>query len=148
MHLTGQIPHPFFFNRPRSVSGDVGGLKRDELAVHVQVRAVVPVGNHLQVMVFGGPSFFQLKQDVATDISYADEYPYDSATFKTATIVSKSASKVGVNGGGDVAFFFTRQLGVGFTAQFANATIPAGLASSTDLKVGGFRAGGGLRVRF
>lgn len=30
--LSATIPHPFFFNRPRSVSGDVAGLKREELA--------------------------------------------------------------------------------------------------------------------
>lgn len=150
LHLDGEIPHPFFFNRPRVVSGDVGGLKREELAVHIQLRAIAPVGNRLQVMAFGGPSFFRLKQDVVTDIAYTDEYPYDSATFRSATTTSRTGSKLGLNAGGDVAFFFTRQVGVGFTAQVATATVQVPLASDTkaDVKVGGFQTGGGLRLRF
>ena len=37
--LTASVPHPFFFNRARPISGDIGGLTREELAVHVQARA-------------------------------------------------------------------------------------------------------------
>lgn len=150
LHVDGQIPHPFFFNRPRPVSGDVGGLKREELAVHIQLRAIAPVSERLQVMAFGGPSFFRLKQDIVTDIAYAEEYPYDAATFRSATTTSRTGTKLGLNAGGDVAFFFTRHLGVGFTAQVATATVQVPLASDTkaDIKVGGFQTGGGLRLRF
>ena len=59
--ISGTIPHQFFSNRLRSVSGEASGLEREELAVHVQVRSVFPVGTRFQVMVFGGPSLFQVK---------------------------------------------------------------------------------------
>src|SRR6185295_23668 len=37
--FTASVPHPFFFNRARSVTADITDLKREELAVHVQARA-------------------------------------------------------------------------------------------------------------
>ncbi len=149
-HLTGSIPHPFFFNRPRTVGGDVGGLKREELAVHVQARLVADIGRRIQLMIFGGPSFFQLKQDVVTDFTYADDYPYDEASYRSANSGTQTASKIGINAGGDFAFFFTRQLGVGALVQFAGTTMPLHSASggTADVKVGGVQAGAGLRLRF
>jgi hypothetical protein len=148
--LIGTVPHPFFFNQPRSISGSVGGLKREELAVHVQGRAIVDAGQRLAVMVFGGPSFFQVKQSVVTDLTVAESYPYDAATFQSAVTTQSKASKIGVNAGGDVAFFFTRQVGVGVTAQFAgtNVSIVGVGGAKHDVKVGGGTVGGGLRLRF
>ena len=68
--LTATTPHPFFFNRPRTVSGEAASLKREELAFHLQAVGVFPVGTRLQVLVFGGPSFFRMKQGVVTDFTY------------------------------------------------------------------------------
>jgi len=88
--------------------------------------------------------------DVITEVTYTDEYPYDSASLKGATTTAKAGSKIGVNGGADVAFFLTRRLGLGFGAQYAGATIvlPMGSGAGTRVKVGGVQAGGGLRLRF
>lgn len=132
------------------MSGEVQDLKREELAIHVQARGVFPAGTRVQVMVFGGPSFFRVKQGIITDYTYNESYPYDSASFRAATTSTASVSKMGFNGGADLAFFFTRQVGVGGTVQFSGATvqIPGVLGSTREVKVGGGRAGGGLRVRF
>ena len=148
--LDATIPHPFFFNRPRAVRGDAGGLKREELAIHVQARGVFPLGRRFQVMLFGGPSFFQVKQGVVTDFTFTDSYPYDDATFRAATTTTAKVSKMGFNAGGDLAFFFTRQLGVGATVQFAGTTVdlPAAGGASRQVKAGGGNAGAGLRLRF
>ena len=148
--LNGSVPHPFFFSRPRILTGELSNVKREELAVHIQARAVVPVGARLQVMVFGGPSFFQIKQGIVTDFAYQDSYPYDTASFASAETTNAKQSKVGFNGGGDVAFFFTRQLGVGLSGQFAGTEVEVPSADGTTqmIKVGGLQVGGGLRVRF
>jgi hypothetical protein len=148
--LRATIPHPFFFNQARSISGEVNDLKREELAVHVQARGIFPVGTRLQVMVFGGPSFFQVKQDVITDVTFDESYPYDEASFRSAATTGASVSTIGFNVGGDVAFFFTRQVGIGATVQFASATVdvPGLLGSTQPVKVGGGQAGFGLRLRF
>jgi len=147
--LSGSIPHPFFFNRPRAVSGDVSGLTRDEFALHIQARVSAPVSRRLLVTGFAGPSFFRVKQGIVTDFSYMDSYPYDVAAFRTAVTEARSASKIGFNVGADVGFFFSRQIGVGFSAQFSGATVPLKSASggTVDVKAGGAQLGGGLRLR-
>ena len=147
--LTGSVPHPFFFNRPRSVSGDIAGLKREELAIHVEAIATAPIGRRLQVMAFGGPSFFRVKQDMVTTFTWAETYPFDDASFGSATTVDADGSKLGFNVGADVGYFFTRQVGVGGTIRFARATVEMDVAGGTQkAKAGGLQAGGGLRLRF
>lgn len=148
--VRASLPHPFFFGRHRSVSGDASGLTREEVAVHLQVGGVFPVGTKLQVMIFGGPSFFQVTQGIVTDVTYTNNYPYDTAQFAAATTTKANASKVGFNAGGDLAFFFTRNLGLGATAQWSGVTValPAAGGASQDVKVGGVKVGGGLRLRF
>lgn len=148
--VRASLPHPFFFNQHRSLSGDTSGLTREELAVHLQVGGVFPVGTRLQVMIFGGPSFFRVKQGIVTDFTYTNDYPYDEAQFAAATTTEAKASKIGFNAGGDLAFFFTRNVGLGATAQFSGATmvLPAAGGASQDVKVGGVKVGGGLRLRF
>jgi hypothetical protein len=148
--VRASLPHPFFFDHHRSVSGDASGLTREELAVHLQVGSAFPVGTRLQVMVFGGPSFFQVTQEIVTDFTYTNDYPYDEAQFAAATTINAKASKVGYNAGVDLAFFFTRNIGLGATAQFAGTTValPAAGGASQDVKVGGVKVGGGLRLRF
>ncbi len=148
--LNASVPHPFFFNRARSVDGTVADLSRKELAVHVQARGAFPVTQRLLLTAFGGPSFFQVTQGVATDFTYVDSYPFDSAAFGAAVTTTAKQSKVGFNAGGDVAFFFSQQVGVGFTAQVARATVdlPSASGGTIGVKAGGTQAGGGLRLRF
>ena len=148
--LTAAVPHPFFFNRSRAISGEISGLTRDESAVHVQASVLLPVHPRIQVTLFGGPSFFQVKQGLVTGYTYADNYPYDEATFRSATTTTASESRMGFNAGADAAFFFTRNLGVGGMVRFAGVSIPlAGSDGTTEtVKAGGTQAGGGLRLRF
>ena len=74
--ISASVPHPFFFDQSRSITGEVSGLKREELAVHIQARAVVPVGRCVRVMVFGGPSFFTVEQALVNEVESTDSYPY------------------------------------------------------------------------
>ncbi|MEQ1730967.1 MAG: hypothetical protein ABL982_21570, partial [Vicinamibacterales bacterium] len=121
--VTATIPHPFFFNASRTVTGDAPGLKREEFAVHVQLRASAPIGNRFEAMVFGGPSFFQVKQGLVTSVIYAEAYPFDVATFSSATTTVARRSTVGFNVGGELNFFFTTRVGVGATMQYSDATL-------------------------
>lgn len=147
--LDGSVPHPLSFDRPRSVTGDVTGLKRDEFAVHVQTRAVVPIGSRLQLMAFGGPSYFRVTQAMVSAFTWTDSYPFDAASFTGATTATGKGASLGFNGGLDLAFFFSRQFGVGSTVQFAAATVRIESSASTqEVKAGGGKAGAGLRVRF
>ena len=149
--FSASVPHPFFFNRARTVDGEIPGIEREELAVHVQARATFVPTRRIQAVVFGGPSFFSVKQDVDSDFEINEMYPYDTATFGRGIATEVDESKIGFNVGADVGYFFTRQVGVGGSVQWAGTTIkaPASGGSGTfDIKAGGLQAGGGLRLRF
>ena len=132
--LTASVPHPFFFNRARSVTGDIGGLKREELAVHIQARAMFTPSPKIPGVVFAGPSFFSVKQGIVNDFEITETYPYDTATFSRGVTTTVDESKVGFNVGADVGYFFTRQVGVGGTVQWSgtNIEVPASGGTGTS----------------
>jgi hypothetical protein len=146
--IDAQVPHPFFFNQPRTVTGEFDG-DRSETAVHIQAKWLVPVNNKMLLTIFGGPSFFKIEQDIVNDFEISESYPFDTATFTRAIAVSQSESAVGINVGGDVAYFFSPNVGVGGTVQYSGATVEMTVPSGTaDVKAGGLQVGGGLRLRF
>ena len=121
--------------------------------MHFQFRPVWRVGPRVEVAVSGGPSLFGLRQGLVADFTYGEAYPYDSVSLSATETVSASNKMllgVGFNGGGDVALFVTRHLGVGFSAIFSRATVDLPVTSARTLKVnaGGATAGLGLRVRY
>jgi hypothetical protein len=146
--IDAQVPHPFFFNQPRTVTGEFEG-DRSETAVHIQAKWIVPVNNKTVVTLFGGPSFFKVEQDIVNDIDFTESYPFDTATFSRAITAKQSESAVGVNVGGDVAYFFSPNVGVGGMVQYSGATVEMTTPSGTaDVKAGGLQVGGGIRLRF
>lgn len=148
--VTARIPHPFFFDRDRQISGTQGDLRREETAVHVQGIWVLPVNEALEIAVFGGPTFFNITQDLVTDVLFTQAYPYDTATYTGTTTGRQSRSKVGFNVGADVTFYFAGHFGVGVLARFSRATIdlPSHDGGTVAVETGGFHTGGGLRLRF
>ena len=149
--FSASVPHPFFFNRARTVDGEIPGIEREELAVHVQARATFVPTRRIQAVIVGGPSFFSVTQDVVSDFEINEMYPYDTATFGRGIATEVDESKIGFNVGADVGYFFTRQVGVGGSVQWAGTTISAPASGGTgtfDIKAGGLQAGGGLRLRF
>jgi len=140
--INGDVPHPFFFNRPRAVSGTTPGT-REELAIHLDAVWVVPV-NKLQVAIFGGPTFFNAKQTVVSDFTYSESYPFDDATFTAGTSAEESKSVTGFNAGVDVGYFFNDVFGIGGVVRFSRGTLKSSIG---DLDVGGPEFGGGIRIR-
>jgi Outer membrane protein beta-barrel domain len=148
--LTASVPHPFFFNRPRTVAGNVFDLQREELALHAQARYVWPVTPRFRVAGFGGPSFFKVSQDVVTNFTYTESYPYDEATFQSAVTAPTKKYGIGYNAGGDATYFITRRIGAGFSVTYTHATVKVPTAGGRRVEVdaGGVIAGGGVRLRF
>ncbi len=148
--LDAKLPHPFYFNQPRLVEGTVEDLQSAESAVHLSVSYLLRLSEALDVSVFGGPTRFMIEQDLVTDIAYNEAYPFDAASFTSATRTTASDTAWGFNTGVDVTWRFSRALGVGGLIRFAKAsttlTASPGNAVSTD--AGGLVAGGGLRVMF
>jgi hypothetical protein len=142
--LTASLPHPLIFNANRSIEGTVGG-DHEETAAHLQFAYIVPIGRKMEAVVFGGPTFFTVKQTVVTDVNFSESYPYDTAAFTTADVTTEEEQKTGFNVGADVAYYFTKNLGVGGIVRFSSATIPFSLG---DVDAGGAMVGGGVRLRF
>src|SRR3954469_12578129 len=54
--ITGSIPDPVFFDRPRTVNSTQSGAKHSENALYLNAIWMIPVANKLDVGVFGGPA--------------------------------------------------------------------------------------------
>ena len=147
--VNGQIPHPFYFNRARTIAGQAS-LTHAETAVHVRLVIASAPGKKLQFTAFAGPVFFSMKQGLVDSVSYTDAYPFDTATFKSAVTREASQSKTALGGGVDVAYYFTKNIGIGVMASVATATfsLAASDSSAVSVSAGGTTFGGGLRVRF
>jgi hypothetical protein len=148
--VTGTVPHPFFFNTPRPLSGTATGTERTELATHIQAAYIITSGR-IDVAVSGGPSIFNVKQGLVSDVTYSDSYPFDSVTFTSATTTSVSVTKLGFNVGADIGVRLSKNFGVGGLIRFSRASLAFPLAgSATDVSsdAGGLNAGGGVRFFF
>ncbi len=147
--ITGQIPHPFFFNQLRPITGQAS-LEHTETAVHVRATLSSAPGKKLQFSVSAGPTFFSVKQGLVDSVSWTDSYPYDTATFASAATKQVSQSATGFGAGADVAYYFSKHLGIGASASVAKATV-SGTASDNSvvsIDVGGTSLGFGVRLRF
>ena len=148
--VTGSIPHPFFFNTPRTLSGTTSPLERSETAMHIQAAYVLSSGR-IDVAIAGGPTLFTVSQDLIADAPYTEAYPYDSVTFTGTTSSKADQNKVGFNVGVDVGVKLSDSFGIGGLIRFSRATVAfplSGAASGVSTTVGGLYAGGGIRFFF
>jgi hypothetical protein len=142
--ISGTLPHPIVFGRDRSIEGTAPG-SREENAIHLSAAFIVPLSGKFQAVIFGGPSFFTVKQSVVTDIDWDEAYPFDTATFRSATVETEEESKTGFNVGADVAYYFTKTLGVGGIVRYSSTKVDFSLG---EVDAGGAMVGGGVRLRF
>lgn len=148
--VEARIPHPFLFEQPREISGDLASLGRSETSIHVQVLYVVPSRGRRRIVLSAGPSRVRVEQDVVTAVRFTEEYPFDEAAFQRADTLARSASAIGFNVGAEVAYMLTRALGVAGTARFTRATVDLARPDGGRFSVhaGGMQGGVGLRFAF
>jgi hypothetical protein len=148
--IQARIPHPFYFQQPRTISGTQPGVREEENAVHIDAVALASATDRLELTVFGGLTVFDAKQDLVADVTDTEAYPYDTATFTGATLVRRSASKTGYNIGADVAWMFSERVGVGGLFRFSRASADYSVSSTNQVTadLGGVQAAGGIRLRF
>ncbi|MBI3491611.1 MAG: hypothetical protein HY047_07525 [Acidobacteria bacterium] len=146
--VAASIAHPFFFNQPRPIAG-TAGTTRTETAVHVDAVYFLRRGT-LDVSVSGGPSFFSARQTLVTDVTYTDAYPFDTATFASASTTRSSTTAAGFNVGAEATWMRWRRVGVGGLVRFARASTTFSVASNNTATgdLGGLQVGGGLRFAF
>lgn len=148
--ITGRLPHPFRFDRPREISGTAPGLARTETAVHVQALWVIPVGQSVAITLFGGPAWFNVRQDLVTGVTFDQAYPFDDATFAGAGEGVQSASAIGAHAGADAAYYFSGRIGIGWTVRFSRGSVDFDSldGGTVESDAGGVQTTGGLRIRF
>ncbi len=148
--VSASVPHPFFYNTPRTYQGTTGGPHRTETGLHIQAMWTAPLARHVLASVFGGPSVFSVRQVFVSSLNLSDAYPYDSISLANASTEARTASKVGFNVGGDFTYLLYREIGVGAMVRYSGASVPfrAPDGTAVALKAGGVQAGAGLRVRF
>jgi hypothetical protein len=148
-NVTAQLPHPFLFDQPRGASGTASGVKRTEMASHLFVGWIIPATDRMELIVSGGPTVFQVHQDLVTHVTYTHLYPFDEAQFTGVTSQPAKDSTLGVHAGADVTWKFSRRVGVGGILRYSRGTLDTAIGSdSVSFDVGGLHAGGGLRLIF
>jgi hypothetical protein len=150
--VSGSIPSPIFFNRPRQLSQDVV-LERKESAVHLVLGWVVPFSEKLDVMVFGGPSFFRLEQDAVSDVEIGERASPFTTVVADVDVTTRKKSLTGFNVGADATYIIWSnddlRIGAGGFVRFTQASgeiLQLATEQSTD--VGGVQFGFGARIRF
>jgi hypothetical protein len=146
--VDAKVPHPFYFIQPRPVSGDIAGLDHRERGVHVELAYPVTVKPGREVTLFGGPSFISVRQGLVSDVSYSESYPYDSATFSSASVIIAHKTVPGLHAGMDVTWRLNRSLRAGGLVRYsyAHLALSSGDGNDVTMRAGGIRVGGSLRV--
>jgi hypothetical protein len=148
--VTASVPHPFFFNQLRTVTGTENGIVHGETGVHLELQYLVPATGRLHFVLEGGPSWLNVDHEIVTDITVTESYPYDTAAFGGAVTKTTTASAAGFNAGIDVSWMFARSVGVGGLVRYTRADVDLEpiQGRSLAMKAGGVQAGIGIRVVF
>jgi hypothetical protein len=141
------IPHPFVFNQPRAVDGEVDVFHR-EVAFHFQALYWFQASDSVDIIVSGGPSVIQTDQDFVSDVTYTQSPPYDVAAFSGASTTRARETAVGSNVGVEAGWRVTQRLRVTALARYSHAKADFTAVGAPEFAVGGFHVGGGVRVVF
>ncbi len=166
--ISVRVPHPLIFAQPRTATVTAPELEHSEKVVHLQFMWTIPMNDKIDLTAFAGPSFFTVRQTVATvrapqDIS--DPAPFNNLSVRTVSLTDVKDSPVGVNVGVDGTYWIRTFQGVGqaigidgvrvgvggflrYTGASLDLDVPAGVTRDTELKTGGPQGGIGLRLRF
>jgi hypothetical protein len=147
--ITTATPHPILFNTPRTVEGSLDNVTHKEQNVHVDLMYALPL-QAMDVKVMAGPTFFNVKQNLVTGVVLNETYPFDTASFASATTKQVSKGAVGFNAGVDISRPVSSKVGIGALLRYSRADVKFDDpdVGQQTVKAGGFEVGGGIRVRF
>jgi hypothetical protein len=147
---TTRSPNPFFFEQFREASGEATEMTRNETAVHIQAMYLVRLSEPLRLVLFAGPSFYTVKQDLVDEVVLTDDFPFDAVSFSTVRRQTSKATAPSFNVGADVSWMLSRGFGVGGVIRFSRASVDLDAPGNRTISVdaGGVYAGGGVRLLF
>ena len=147
--VASSVPHPFFLQRYREVSGEPEGLRREETAIHFQAQYQLPPAGKLHVVLSGGPTIIDVKQTLVIDANYTEEFPYDTATFTGVDSKRGTGTAMGFNAGVDVQWMFNPNLGAGALVRVSKATVDMSVDNRIlQVEAGGTQIAAGIRLAF
>lgn len=142
------IPHPLLFNTLRNSEG-TGSFKLTENVVFLNFILSIPFGK-FSFDLFGGPAYFFSNAEFINDIQYSDSYPYETININ-ATNKKLENNVLGFNGGASLNFYFAKNFGIFINGHYLSASAdfnPGGDIPGWKISLGGFKAGGGLKILF
>lgn len=149
--VTASVPHPLFYNTPRQAATTVAGLQNTESDFHISLGWRVVMADRVDVRLFGGPSFFAVKQGFVTAISIQEGgAPYSSVSISGGTTNRASKTAVGFHVGLDAAYMFSKRFGLGVLVRYSHgkADLVTRSGQTVSVDAGGFETGLGARIRF
>jgi opacity protein-like surface antigen len=150
-NISGQLPHPQFFEQPRSFSADASDLKHTEHSVHFQAIYFMPFTEKVDFQFSGGPSIFRTTQGLIRNVAFSENPPnFNTVTIDSVDVVELSDSGWGFNLGADMTYAVTPSIGVGALLRYTRGNIEFNLSDSqtADVTAGGFQLGAGVRFKF
>lgn len=143
------LPHPLYFNKKRSVSGEVSGTTYRETTAHLDAAYLGKAGA-LSYAVFAGPSYFSLSADLVESVQYSQSYPYDTVTVTSVPTSAETKTGIGFNVGADLDYSLGGSLSLGGQLRYSRAKIALepGAGDKAEIEAGGLQVSLGVRVRF
>ena len=96
---------------------------------------MLPFSTKLDVMVFGGPSFFRLNQDTVSDVTFGENGGDFSKVVATPTRITRAKSVTGFNAGVDATYIVwsndSVRLGAGGFVRFTQASTDVEMLKAT-----------------
>jgi hypothetical protein len=139
--VSASIPSPVFFDRRVVSNITVTDLEHKERSASLLFAWTTPISDKMDAAVLAGPTFIKVFQGLVTNV----DVPANTQTANPHA-EEQTGTKVGFSIGGDITYLVRPRVGVGGMARYVRAH--ADLPSVSDLKIGGFQFGGGLRLRF
>lgn len=147
--VSASVPHPLFFDRPRSLSARPGDMKHTENAFHLFVGWMVPVNDRFDVLAQFGPSFINTSHEFVTGVTVTETgFPFNTATL-AANTREDSGTGNGFNVGASATYRLTDMLGASGFVRYTSAGVDLqGSRGEIDVDAGGFQIGVGIRVAY
>lgn len=147
-NYSANIPHPLLFNTLRDAQ-NTGSYKLTENVIYLNFLLSIPFSK-FSLDLFGGPAYFFASAEFINEIQYTDSYPYETININ-ATSKKIEKNVFGFNGGTSFNFYFAKNFGIFINAQYFSASAdfnPGGDIPGWKVSLGGFKAGGGLKIQF
>ncbi len=148
--FTAAFPHPFYFENMRMVDWNKEDLAYAYSEINLNLILYFPVGGGFNIYISGGGTYFlNVKAENLQQISWSElGYPYNDIT-TSYTYNNYSNSGFGFNGGGGIDFFFVENVGLNVNVRYSSGKVKVDVEDvEIELKPGGFKATGGIKIAF